>query len=125
MSKWLILESCDHLNVPYLESFHYDAENRLTFLLSRKYGGNIKVHFNDHWVFRMIDEGKAFETLGEQEFNGKAWVFMAENSELIDWFNKESCEIYKDQGFKHFIILAQHHIFEILGQDSPQITIVE
>ena len=122
MSEWVIKETCDYLDVPYLESFKYDAENRLTLICSFK-SGNKKIYFDDHWVFRTIDEGKAFETLGEQNFDGKSWMFTATSSELIDWFNKQSSQLYKNE-FHHFIIVTQHHIIEVLGDNFPQITSV-
>ena len=120
MSKWIIKETCEYLDVPYLESFKYDAENRLTLICNFKLE-NKKVYFDDHWVFRIIDEGKAFETLGEQNFDGTSWMFMTSSSEFIDWFNKESCQIYKNEVY-HFIIVTQHHIIEILGENFPQLT---
>jgi hypothetical protein len=123
MSSWIVKESCEHGDMPYLENFHFDESNRLTLVFSFK-NGDKKIHFDDHWVFRMIDEGKALETLYGQKFDGSVWMFMAEHSDLIDWFDKESAEFYKDE-YKHFVILTQHYIFEVLSQEAPQITTVE
>lgn len=66
---------------------------------------------------------KALETLYRQK-DGSVWMFMAEHSDLIDWFDKESAGFYKDE-YKHFVILTQHYIFEVLSQETPQITTVE
>ncbi|MEN8418609.1 hypothetical protein, partial [Acinetobacter radioresistens] len=63
--------------------------------------------------FKMIEEGNAFYTLAEQDFDGNIWIFETDSSALIDWFNQESLSIYSDQLIS-YIIVTRDQFFEVI-----------
>ena len=42
------------------------------------------------------------------------------NSDLIDWFNDQSYSIHENE-YKHYIVVSQHKILEILSSVPPEI----
>lgn len=119
MSKW-IKKSVDSLkDVPSLESF---SIQHCTLVIDCNFEDVSKrILFESYLSFRAIDEGDALKTLCEQDFDGKTWLFFALASEFIDWFNSQSSNIRKGT-FKHYIIVTQEEIIEILSEDDPIIT---
>ncbi|SDB88739.1 hypothetical protein [Acinetobacter boissieri] len=116
--SWIKKEVNEYLDMIDIDSFVSNKDG-LTFICSFK-SGNKKVNFENYLLLRTMNEGDALRTLDEQQFDGKAWMFMADDSELIDWFNEQSFDIRKGT-FKHFIIVGDE-IAEILSESMPTIT---
>ncbi|WEV48087.1 hypothetical protein OZX61_07260 [Acinetobacter sp. ESL0695] len=123
MKNWQKKEFNRYLDVPFLDKFTFDAEDGLFFECYFDESKKI-VSFDSYLVLRTINESDAFKILDEQNFDGTAWFFTSEDSELIDWFNGQSSDIHKGK-YQHCIILTQEKVIEILSQQAPQITIVE
>ena len=104
--------------MPYLNGLR-ESEKGL-FLIFDFQSGNKLIHFNDYFVLRVIDEGNALKTLEQQSFDGKSWLFVSTNSDLIDWFNDQSYSIHENE-YKHYIVVSQHKILEILSSVPPEI----
>ena len=116
--KWNSINFDDLKVVPYLNGLR-ESEKGL-FLIFDFQSGNKLIHFNDYFVLRVIDEGNALKTLEQQSFDGKSWLFVSTNSDLIDWFNDQSYSIHENE-YKHYIVVSQHKILEILSSVPPEI----
>ena len=116
--KWNSINFDDLKGVPYLNGLS-ESEKGL-FLIFDFQSGNKLIHFNDYFVLRVIDEGNALKTLEQQSFDGKSWLFVSTNSDLIDWFNDQSYSIHENE-YKHYIVVSQHKILEILSSVPPEI----
>lgn len=101
--------------IPELDRLVFE-ESGLNFILNFT-NQKVNVNFGQHLLFRE-------KTLGNLELNTTAWLLRLQKSELIDWFNWQSCEIHKNR-IQHFIIVTNTERFEILSQETPQITTVE
>ena len=119
MKKWKEYKSTEGQRVPFLEGFSYDGS---TLIIQTIFGDQIKtVKCNDVLSFKMIEEGSAFNTLKEQNFDGTTWIFRTDSSALIKWFNYESESIHSDQLIS-YIIVTQNHFFELLTHSEINIS---
>jgi len=111
MKKWKAFKSTRGQEIPLLDNFSYDGA-KLTIQV--EFDDHIKiVTCNDVLSFKMIEEGNAFYTLAEQDFDGNIWIFETDSSALIDWFNQESLSIYSDQLIS-YIIVTRDQFFEVI-----------
>lgn len=122
MAKWERKELNESNDLPYLDSFSCE-EDKLVLKCSFK-NFEKTIHFDDYISFRTIEEGRAFKTLGEQEFDGKCWLFTTDESNFIDWYNNESCDIHKDELYE-FIAVTKHQILEVLSLSPPEIILLD
>ena len=116
--KWNSINFDDLKGVPYLNGLRESEKGLFLFFFFQS--GNKLIHFNDYFVLRVIDEGNALKTLEQQSFDGKSWLFVSTNSDLIDWFNDQSYSIHENE-YKHYIVVSQHKILEILSSVPPEI----
>lgn len=106
-------------DVPYLESISFGKaglEIYCDFKESRK-----KIVFEYCLSYRLIEEGNALITLEAQDFSGEAWMFFTNKSDFINWFDKESYQIYEGK-FVHYIVVFQGYIIDILSEEKPYIS---
>ena len=106
--------------MPYLTNFTENVDGLLLHCNFKS--GNKLIHFTDYLALRIIDEGNAFKTLEQQNFDGKSWFFVASDSDFIDWFNDQSCSIHENQ-YKHYIVVTQHKILELLSSEKPSVIV--
>jgi hypothetical protein len=82
-----------------------------------------------------IDFGKtvlAHRSMDEGKFLNLSWkteeaestigaIVIVENSDFIEWFHQQSCNIYKEDQILHFAILTQNEWVEVLTLEIPKI----
>lgn len=111
--SWEKLESTYGAPIPFLDTFKFDGtllELTLQFSEFKK-----KLVCEHVLCFRMIQEGCAFHTLATQKFDGEAWLFKTNQSELLADFNFESESIYADS-IHAYIVVTQDQIVEFLTE---------
>lgn len=119
MRKWENFKIIEDQKIPFLESFSYDG---FELIIQVIFGNQVKtVKCDDVLSFKMIEEGNAFHTLEEQNFDGNTWIFRTDSSALIDWFNYESKSIYSDQ-LTSYIIVTQDQFFEFLTHSEIDVS---
>ena len=119
MKKKAIFKNIEHQRIQSLESFSYDGSELIIQVIFENQIKTVKC--NDVLSFKMIEEGNAFHTLQEQDFDGDTWIFRTDSSALIDWFNYESESIHSDQ-LTSYIIVTQDQFFEVLTHSKIDVS---
>jgi hypothetical protein len=119
MKKWEKFKNIGNQKIPFLESFSYDGSEVIIQVIFENQIKTVKC--DDVLSFKMIEEGNAFHTLQEQDFDGDTWIFRTNSSALIDWFNYESESIHSDQ-LTSYIIVTQDQFFEFLTHSEIDVT---
>jgi hypothetical protein len=118
MKKWESFKTNEIQKIPFLEIFSYDGSK---LIIKVSFEEKIKtVTCDDVLSFKMIEEGNAFHTLQEQNFDGNTWIFRTDSSALIGWFNYESESIHADQ-LLSYIVVTQDQLFEFLTHSEINI----
>ena len=121
MAIWTVKEINELKKVPYLDSISFhDCE--LLLNLDFFDAGIRVIKFESCLAFRVIQEGYALKTLGQQEFLGINWLFTTIESNFIDWFDQETEEMYGNS-FRQFIIVSHNEIIEVITNYEPIITL--
>jgi len=100
-----------------------DERGVLTLRLAGASGKAVSVRFDGHVFYSKMDEGDALQTLGvlrQASCIGFALI-SARDSELLDWFNKESCGVRLGRQLTHYILLAQNDIVNVISIGGPSI----
>lgn len=63
--------------------------------------------------FKIIEESYALKTIDSHDFDGIKYLFVFENSDLLNWFNNESYHIYESK-ILHHRILCLNHIVDLI-----------
>lgn len=120
MTVWKKIEFDNLKKVPTLESYE---SNRDGLFFKCDFNGQKKtIVFETYFALRYIEEGNAFTILDEQNFDGKTWLYVNENSDLSSWFNAQSYDGHKDK-FKAYVLVTLDEIIEVLSATPPTITI--
>lgn len=97
----------------YIETRDEKAENHGLYLNLKFESGNKILKFEFPNTIRITDRHLSLnKILAEQNLDGNIWLLTTTQSELIDWFNKESLGILPNQ--THFIIITQEKVIEII-----------
>lgn len=77
--------------------------------------------------YRITDESYIFDTLTflennyGKDFYGDWTFFKIENSEYVEWINKQTYDVYQDIGLKHFCILASDLRLDFITTYEPEV----
>jgi hypothetical protein len=81
----------------------------------------LRVYFENALAYRNIDEGDRLKTINQnREFDGHSF-FIVENSNWLEWFDKESLSIHKKENIKHYAIYTINDCIDILSESAPDI----
>lgn len=102
----------------------YDDFEGFRILLSRPgVWGNpfLRITFYGRDAYRNTDEGARLrlQELG-QDFSLSS-LYIVENSSWLEWFYKENYGILKGLGIKHYAIITQNDIIEVLNRSEPDV----
>ncbi|MBF7689349.1 hypothetical protein [Acinetobacter pollinis] len=121
MKPWIKLESCNKNDLPQTTQVISDEAGH-TFKCKFKEYTKI-VNFEYPRLLRKIThQNFGVKILQEQELDQETWLFKATESDLIDWFNWQCCDIRKG-GYDHFILLTDTEVWQILSLEDPTITL--
>lgn len=118
MKKWTKIEFDNLKKVPSLESYESNSDG--LFFKCDFDGQEKTIFFEYYFSLRYIEEGNALKILGEQQFDGKTWLCINENSDLSIWFNYQSYDIHKGK-LKAYVLVTLDEIIEVLSDKPPVI----
>lgn len=123
MSNWAMSKFVEIKSFLFLTYIKFEKDELfLIFTFDDDDNKRIVVYFDEYLFFKNIDEGLALETYASGDFHGNdSQIFSANNSELVDWFNKESCGEFQDK-FQHYVIPSQEDITVVLAKSPPKIS---
>lgn len=100
-----------------------DYEGKLTLIIVDAHERRISLTFDSYMTYRKIDEGDALLTLVDMKKTGGLgkWFYRVEDSELLSWFNKESCDARANQNLVHYSIAALNDVVDVIALDPPVI----
>lgn len=113
-------------NSPHELIFLNDSNGVLALRLESIKGESIDICFDGYVFYSKIDEGDALRTLGllrKSSCIGHTLI-STPDSDLLDWFNKESLGIRPKNQLSHHIILTENDIVNVISVDTPSITVV-
>jgi hypothetical protein len=102
--------------------FEDKAHTKNVFIEFKK--GFLSVRESDEFCYE-----KSFESLSSylhQIGHSKkehGYLFILEKSDYIDWFIKQSLRTYDQKEIKHYVIITDDVISEILSTEAPEIVI--
>lgn len=120
MSAWTKIGFENLLGNPWLEGINLNKDG---LLFKCVFDSETKlIQFEDHLLFRLIDEGLALKTVGEGCTYSEHWgIFMNTQSDLITSFKAENLD--KDTSeIQHFILFAKEDIVEVITNTPPKIS---
>ncbi len=104
----------------YLEGLYDDYEGfRILLRGEEKQNKILKITFDPALSYRNTDEGDLLRTIGKGL--GDWSLFIVEGSEYLDWFNKESHDIYQSKNITHYAIYTQNDCIDILSAYHPKV----
>lgn len=122
MSNWIEQNFIELKGFPYLEGFV--SEKNGLFLNLTFYDDDEKkivVHFKDYLFYRTMNESYGLNQIPSEGFYANRQICSTDTSDLIDWFNEESSNIYKGS-FRHYGIPSGEEIIEVLSKSPPKLS---
>lgn len=114
MLKWSQCNIDRLTGIPYLENIKEirDSEEESGLILNLKFNaGSQALKFELPRLFRIRKKHIGLKELSQQNLDDKSWLFTVSESELMNWFNKESYGILPD--INHFVIITQEQVIDI------------
>ena len=124
MKKFAPVHNSALTEAPYDLISLADERGVLTLSLEGASGKAVSVRFDGYVFYSKMDEGDALHTLGVlRQASCIGFVLIsARDSELLDWFNKESFGVRLGAGqFTHYILLTQNDIVNVISIGAPSI----
>jgi len=109
--------------VLYVEGLHDDYEGvRILLKGEQEDGKMLVIKFDPALSYRNTDEGDRHILAREHpEVRGTWSLFKAEQSEFIDWFNRENQNIRNDLNIVHYLIVTESDVIDILAGFPPKV----
>ncbi len=106
----------------YLEELKQnDDELILTFANESQNLKCLIISFDSFISYRNHDEGDLLKTLNEQGSKLQHFLFMVKNSNYLQWFHQESCEVYIDKNVIHYAFATPDDVIDVLCEYPPNI----
>jgi hypothetical protein len=108
---------------PFVLASLTDAGGLLTMRLEGGGGRKINICFDGQVYYSKMDEGDALRTLValKQESCLGFPLVEARRSDLLDWFIEESFGIHTVESLRHYIVLTEDDLVNVVALDAPQI----
>jgi hypothetical protein len=99
-----------------------DAAGVLEIILLDEKKDKIIVRFEDFLAYRKVDEGDAFNILHEISATSKLGhtLYLVEDSQFLEWFNRESQHVRERQGLKHFCLTTSNSVVDVIAFNEPK-----
>jgi len=127
MEKWSkVFESIIPLGV-YQSSIIYNNQVGLCIRLENSFNV-VNINFNSVTSFRILDEGiilgglfneKEITLLKEDHFSNS--IYQINGGEYSEFIKKVGKELYEFLGLKHYIIVTENTIIEVITKWNPEI----
>ena len=87
----------------------------------------IEIHFTDALVARVANESERLRTWQVAQINHnyelttRNFLCKVKNSELIEWLEEESLEIYNENNMTHYCMILADDVIDIVSSFPPEI----
>ena len=108
--------------VPEFESL-VDSGISLTIRLTSD-DGVMLIRFDDHLIYRKLDEGDALKMLDEMATSsslGKTF-YLVEKSEFLEWMERQTFGVKRAADFNHWVVAAANDWIDIVSKGKPRIS---
>jgi len=135
---WIQWKPLNELNDKYYIELLKDSTNGLEIILAyanrntKNKRDKIKVNFGFHAEsYRFSDEHCRLELFRRlekhygNEFYAKWNYFKVENSEYINWLNKESGRLTENMNLKHYVFMDSDTVLDVIAKCEPEFDLIK
>ena len=103
----------------YCEGIHDDYEGFRILLKGESLTDNmIRISFDGPLIYRYNSECSKSLILFEP---GKRALYRTKESDWLDWFSVESCEVYGERDLVHYVLLTVESCIEVISEREPRV----
>ncbi|WP_334187455.1 hypothetical protein [Noviherbaspirillum sp.] len=98
-----------------------EQDGALKISLINDNGCRIRIRFKAFKAYRKLDEGDALISLGQISKSAKPRMsfYRVEPSDFIEWFVKQSYDIYDAKTLVHFAIITINDVIDVISREDP------
>jgi len=131
MEQWIEWISQNDTSLPsYIKSILSDDDGLTIISLDREKKNKVIIKFNGAlYTYRYTAERCFLKTLDylsknyQSSFIHGTTLFKVKNSQYLDWFKKESYDVWNSEEFKHYVVYTQEDVIEVLSPYPPEIEV--
>lgn len=129
--KWILwnplnIESCQAFSVEIKQEksgtvFKVECENQFVNII---FDGFIPIYVYSDEGIRMATYIRVQEKNNDRYYFTKWFLYKIENSDFLKWAMAECYNLYEICGYKHFCIVTENEVVDILSSFEPQIIVI-
>ena len=118
--KWTPVDSIP--NRMYCEGIHDDYEGfRILLKGEESTSPMLRLMFDCVLVYRNVNEGAMLKTLDSIRSRELFPLYIVQNSNWVDWFQKESYHTFNNNQIIHYSIMTHDDIIDVLSENPPTV----
>jgi len=120
--SWNLIENQPQKMI--IDSLHDDDEGLRVFLKDASISGEnrlLQIVFDPYISYRNMDECYRASTFDSNSDGLKDTFYIVNNSAWLNWFHKESKNIYNDRVIAHYSLITVADCIDILSEYPPEV----
>jgi hypothetical protein len=118
--KWTPIDSIPKRM--YCEAIHDDYEGfRILLKGEDSTSPMLRLSFDSVLLYRNMDEGTMLRTLDSIKNREIFSLYTVHGSSLIEWFHKESYNMFSEKEIIHYSIMTPDDVIDILSENQPNV----
>ena len=110
---------------PYFAEIKHDDEGTGFILecidkyIVIRFNEDIRMYLYSDEGMRMASYAPIQEEQGDKYYFRGRYLFLVNNSRFLEWAMEESCGAYAEIGYKHFCIVTENELIDLIAASEP------